>query len=109
MALTRSDRPAGTAMENILLAQKNVDVYVAETGIAVAVTHCWFSGSRAPSTHYSRLLPDRNTAKPGETVRVEPTTETIERIRDLAAQIPGAEYTVAKEEMGPPGGCRYRG
>ena len=96
-------------MENILLAQKNVDVYVAETGIAGGGDP--LAGSQA-AAHQARItvdfLPDRNTAKPGETVRVEPTTETIERIRDLAAQIPGAEYTVAKEEMSP-GGCRYRG
>ena len=89
-------------MENILLAQKNVDVYVAETGIAGGGDP--LAGSQA-AAHQARItvdfLPDRNTAKPGETVRVEPTTETIERIRDLAAQIPGAEYTVAKEEMGP--------
>ena len=93
-------------MENILLAQKNVDVYVAETGIAGGGDP--LAGSQA-AAHQARItvdfLPDRNTAKPGETVRVEPTTETIERIRDLAAQIPGAEYTVAKEEMGPPVGA----
>ena len=93
-------------MENILLAQKNVDVYVAETGIAGGGDP--LAGSQA-AAHQARItvdfLPDRNTAKPGETIRVEPTTETIERIRDLAAQIPGAEYTVAKEEMGPPVGA----
>ena len=69
-------------MENILLAQKNVDVYVAETGIAGGGDP--LAGSQA-AAHQARItvdfLPDRNTAKPGETIRVEPTTETIERIR----------------------------
>ena len=62
-------------MENILLAQKNVDVYVAETGIAGGGDP--LAGSQA-AAHQARIavdfLPDRNTAKPGETVRVEPTT-----------------------------------
>ena len=93
-------------MENILLAQENVDVYVAETGIAGGGDP--LAGSQA-AAHQARItvdfLPDANTAKPGEKIRVEPTTQTIERIRELAAAIPGAEFTVAKEEMGPPVGA----
>ena len=93
-------------MENILLSQENVDVYVAETGIAGGGDP--LAGAQA-AAHQARItvdfLPDRNTAKAGEKVRVEPTTQTIERIRELGAEIPGAEFTVAKEEMGPPVGA----
>ncbi|MCB9622008.1 MAG: efflux RND transporter permease subunit [Sandaracinus sp.] len=92
-------------VEAALAAQENVDVFVAEVGI---------SGGQDPvqgsqlSPHNARItvdfLPDANTARPGERVRVESTSGTIDRLRDLVAEIPGAEVRIEKENMGPPVG-----
>ena len=62
-------------MENILLAQKNVDVYVAETGLLVAVTHSL--ALRQPRTKHalqSTSYPIETQPSPAKPVRVEPTT-----------------------------------
>jgi len=93
-------------IENLLLAQENVDVYVAETGIAGGGDP--LSGSQA-APQQARItvdfLPDKNTAKEGEKVRIEPTTETIDRLRAQFVLIPGAEIKIEKERMGPPVGA----
>lgn len=92
-------------IENILAQEENVDVYVAEVGVSGGLDP--MAGSQA-SPNSARItvdfLPDRNTAEPGEQVRVEPTTETIDRLRTLVAEIPGAEIRIEKERMGPPVG-----
>ena len=92
-------------IEQILLGEENVDVYVAETGVSGGGDP--LSGSQA-APNRARItvdfLPDRNTAREGEKPRVEPTTRTIDRVRLALAEIPGAEITVEKERMGPPVG-----
>lgn len=90
-------------VEQILAREENIDVFVAEVGVA---------GSQDPTAgaqtaaNQARItvdfLPDANTADEGERVRVEPPSQTIERLRELVAEIPGAEIRVEKESMGPP-------
>ncbi len=88
------------------LAQvENIDVFVAEPGV---------SGSGDPlagigaATNEARItldfLKDRNTAEPGEKVRVEDTRDTIRRLREELGAYPGVEVSIEKEEMGPPVG-----
>ena len=93
------------AIERHLLAQENIDVYVAETGVSGGGD---FTGAQAASNQ-ARItvdfLPDANTAKPGQRVRVEPTTLTIDRLRRAFVDIPGAEIAIDKERMGPPVGA----
>ncbi|MFW6050142.1 MAG: efflux RND transporter permease subunit [Myxococcota bacterium] len=92
-------------VEGMLADLENVDVYVAETGVAGGGDP--ISGSQSVA-HMARITvdfhPDRNTAKPGEKVRVEPTPRTVDRIREQVQTIPGAEIAVEKERMGPPVG-----
>lgn len=92
-------------VEALLAEQENVDVFVAEVGVSGGQDPT--QGSQAAPNH-ARItvdfLPDRNTARPGQQVRVEPTTATIDRLRDLVAEIPGAEIRIEKENMGPPVG-----
>ena len=88
-------------MENILLAQENVDVYVAETGIAgggdpLAGSQAAHIRPESPST------PRPKYREAGEKIRVEPTTETIERIRELAAEILALNLQSQKRKWGPP-------
>ena len=92
-------------VEAILVDETNVDFYVAETGVAGGGDP--MSGSQSVA-HMARItvdfLPDANTAKPGEDIRVEETTKTIDRLRDRIAAIAGADITIDKERMGPPVG-----
>ncbi len=90
-------------VEGALAAQENVDVFVAEVGVSGGQDP--MAGAQAAANHARvtvDFLPDRNTAEQGERVRVEPPSRTIERLRDLLAEIPGAEIRVEKESMGPP-------
>ncbi|MEM1415582.1 MAG: efflux RND transporter permease subunit [Myxococcota bacterium] len=94
-------------IEAMLATEENVDVYVAETGVAGGngqdpTQQDQAADNRARIT--IDFLPDRNTVRPGERVRVEPPTETIDRIRERVAAIAGAEIRVEKEMMGPPVG-----
>jgi multidrug efflux pump len=103
--LEATDR-AVRAIESALATMENVEVYVAETGVAGGGENP-LSGSQSVP-HMARLtvdfLPDRNTARPGEKVRVEPTPDTVDRIRAAVQLIAGAEIAVEKERMGPPVG-----
>ena len=92
-------------VEGILAQQENVDVFVAEVGVAGSQDPVAGSANAANHARVTvDFLPDRNTAREGEQIRVEPTTETIDRLRDLVASIPGAEFRIEKENMGPPVG-----
>ena len=51
------------------------------------------------------FLPDRASARGEDKVRVESTSDTIERIRQGIEQIPGALISIEKERMGPPVGA----
>ncbi len=91
-------------VEAIVAREPNVDVYVAETGVA-ASGH--FGGAQS-AANQARLtidfLPHRTKAKPGDEVRTEDTRQTIDRLRHAVQEIPGAEIVVEKERMGPPVG-----
>ncbi len=93
-------------IEAVLAGEPNVDVFVAESGVAGGGNPM---EAAAAQTNQARItidfLPDRNNAAPGQTVRVEPTTRTIDRLRAALRQIPGAEISVDKEQMGPPVGA----
>ncbi len=92
-------------VEAVLVQEENVDFYVAETGVSGGGDP--MSGSQSVP-HMARItldfLPDKNTAKEGENIRVEATTATIDRLRDKIAKIPGADISIEKERMGPPVG-----
>ncbi len=92
-------------VEGVLAQLENVDVFVAETG--VSGTGDPLAGSQA-AANQARItidfLPTAASAEEGETIRVEPSTVTIDTIRNAVAQIPGAKITVEKERMGPPVG-----
>ncbi len=91
-------------IEGIVAREPNVDVYVAETGVA-ASGH--FGGAQS-AANQARLtldfLPHRTKAKPGDSIRTEDTRQTIDRLRHEVQEIPGAEIVVEKERMGPPVG-----
>jgi multidrug efflux pump len=93
-------------VEAILAGIDNVDVFVAEVGVAGGGQDPMSASQTAANMARITVdfLPDHNTARPGEHVRVEPTTDTIEAIRTAVREIPGAEISVEKERMGPPVG-----
>lgn len=93
-------------IEAILAATENVDTFVAEVGVAGGGQDPMAASQAAANMARITVdfLPDRNTAKEGEKVRVEPTTDTIDALRAAVAAIPGAEIRVEKELMGPPVG-----
>ncbi len=92
-------------IEAILAQEANVDVFVAETGISGGGDPMT---AAQPAANFARItvdfLPDEASALAGETVRIEKTTETVDRIRQKVVEIPGAEISVEKERMGPPVG-----
>ncbi|MDD9967859.1 MAG: efflux RND transporter permease subunit [Myxococcales bacterium] len=107
--------PDGTALsatdkivrrvEELIAREENVDVWVAETGVSGTGNPMDMSSG---AYHMARItmdfLPDKNMAAEGEKVRIESTTDTIDRIRRELLEIPGAAITVEKERMGPPVG-----
>ncbi|RME22061.1 MAG: hypothetical protein D6798_16710 [Deltaproteobacteria bacterium] len=92
-------------VESVLAGEANVDVYVAETGVAGGGSP--MAGSQA-ATNQARITvdfpPHPNDAEEGDPPRVENTFVTIDRIRHELAAIPGAEIAVEQERMGPPVG-----
>ncbi|MCO4743889.1 MAG: efflux RND transporter permease subunit [Proteobacteria bacterium] len=92
-------------IEGVLSREENIDLWVAETGVSGASDP--FSG-RQTSTNEAKItidfLPDGNSADPGEKVRIEPTTQTISRLRASLGEFPGVTVTVEPEAMGPPVG-----
>ncbi len=92
-------------IEAILARHPNVDVWVAETGV-VSDGNALGPSSTAPNQ--ARITvdfrPSVNTARPGEPIRVEPTSRTIEALRAELKQLVGAEIRIEKERMGPPVG-----
>ncbi len=92
-------------IEAILAQEGNVDVFVAETGISGGGDPMT---AAQPAANFARItvdfLPDEASALEGEAIRVEQTTETVDRIRQAIMEIPGAEISVEKERMGPPVG-----
>ncbi len=90
-------------IESVLQSEENVDVYVAEVGVGGDIFNSQSATNQARIT--VDFLPDKASAKEGEKIRVEPTTETIDRVRHAVAEIAGAEIVVDKERMGPPVGA----
>jgi CzcA family heavy metal efflux pump len=93
-------------VEAIVAAEENVDFYVAETGIAGGGDP--LAGAQA-AANQARItidfLPHETKAHEGQTVRVEDTRRTIERIRAQLVEIPGAEIEIEKQREGPPVGA----
>ncbi|MEM1033142.1 MAG: efflux RND transporter permease subunit [Myxococcota bacterium] len=93
-------------IEAILAEEKNVDTFVAETGVS--------GGGQDPMSSTQALsnagrvtvdfLPHATKAKDDETPRIESTDVTIERLRGKLAAIVGAKITIGGVEMGPPVG-----
>jgi CzcA family heavy metal efflux pump len=93
-------------VEAILLAERNVDVAVVETGVSGAGGGLG-GGQAAPNEAKVTFdfLPDRNNAVEGKGVRDESSRDTIDRLRAKVAEIPGAVVTIDQEQMGPPVGA----
>lgn len=89
-------------IEEVLLREKNIETYVAETGVVVGD----FSSSEARNQARVTLtfFPHASKARPGEKARAEDSRVTIARLRDAVSHIVGAEIKVEKERMGPPVG-----
>lgn len=92
-------------IEQILLAEPNIDVFVAESGVSGSGSP--MGGAQAASNQ-ARLTvdfpPHQNNAEEGDLPRLESTFLTIDRLREATSLIPGAEITVEQERMGPPVG-----
>ena len=93
-------------LEAILATEENVDVYVAEVGVSGSGQDPTSASSSVP--HAARItvdfLPDTASAKGKDKIRVEPTSLTVDRLRQKIAMVPGAEISIEKENMGPPVG-----
>ena len=94
-------------IETLLEAEENVDVYVAETGVAGGGKPIF--GTQA-AKNQARItvdfLPHLTKVKEGQKPRVESTKDTISRLRESLATIVGARITINKQEMGPPVGAK---
>ncbi len=90
-------------IEGLLRQEKNIEVFVSETGVAGGD----FATSAAPNQARVTVdfLPHVTKAHDDDTPRFEDPRETIDRLRKSLALIPGAEIRVDKERMGPPVGA----
>lgn len=94
-------------IEGVLAQEDNVDVYVAEVGVAGDAADPTQAAQSAANSGRITIdfLPGPADSLPGDKTRVEDTVETIERIRQAIEIIAGAEISIAKENMGPPIGA----
>ena len=102
--LEATDRVVRT-VEQMLSTVENVDVFVAEVGVAGGSSP--LEGSSQASNRARITVdfrPSADKARPGETVRKTSTNGTIKELRALFATVPGAKVTINQEEMGPPVG-----
>ncbi|MBN2195398.1 MAG: efflux RND transporter permease subunit [Polyangiaceae bacterium] len=92
-------------VETMIVAEQNVDVYVAEVGVA---SDGHFGGTQS-AANQARItidfLPHHTKARAGDVIRIENTRLTIDRLRHAVQEIPGATIDVEKERMGPPVGA----
>ncbi len=92
-------------IEKLLSAEDNLDTWVAEVGVSAGGDA--LSGTTA-SPNEARVtldfLPDHNSANRGERSRQELSSLTVDRLRTLVADIPGAKVTIEPAGMGPPVG-----
>jgi multidrug efflux pump len=94
-------------IEEVLATTPNVDVFVAETGVAAAGGG-GLGGSQSQenaATITIDFLPHKNEPKPDGSYRVESTHLTVAHLRETFKAIPGAEIEVNPEGMGPPVGA----
>jgi len=92
-------------VEGMLAVEPNVDTWVAESGVSAGGDALSGTSTRPNEARLTvDFLPDRNNVKPGETVRVEETFLTVDRLRAITQQIPGTRITVEPEAQGPPVG-----
>ncbi len=93
-------------VERIIARERNVDFFVAETGVAGGGNV--LAGAQAASNQ-ARItidfLPHHTKAKEDQTPRIEDTRDTIDRIRAQLGEIPGAEIEIEKQREGPPVGA----
>ncbi len=92
-------------VEAILAAEENVEVFVAETGVAGGNELVGAQSSPNQARITLDFLPHETKAGPGEQARTEDTRRTVDRLRTQLAEIPGAEIIIQKEAMGPPVGA----
>ncbi len=94
-------------IESVLAETKNVDVFVAETGVsgggnnAMASTQAQANAARITVD----FLPHANDVTDGGVSRVENTELTIAYLRKTLQQLPGADIEIQQEEKGPPVGA----
>lgn len=92
-------------IEQVLAAQKNIETYVAEVGVAGGGNALAGSSEQANAARITLdFLPAPDKARADQALRVEPTSWTILKLRRAFSEIPGAEVTVEREELGPPVG-----
>jgi len=92
-------------VEAMLAAEPNVDVFVSQVGVSSS-GNAFSDQAQANEARIAvDFLPDRNTARPGERIRSEPTPITVSRLRRAVATIPGVRIAIEPEEMGPPVGA----
>ena len=91
-------------LEGVLATVENIDIYVAEVGVSGSGQDPLAGGGSAANSARITIdfLPDKASAKGKDKVRVESTSITVERLRKLIAEVPGAEISLQKENMGPP-------
>lgn len=89
-------------IEEVLLAEKEVKSYVAETGVSAGD----FSSSSA--TNEAKITinfyPHPSKARPEEVLREGDTRQVVERLREQVSTIVGAEIKIENEAQGPPVG-----
>lgn len=92
-------------IEDVLATQANIETFVAEVGVAGGGNALAGSSQQANAARLTLdFLPAPDKADPGDTLRVEPSSFTILKLRRAFEQIPGVEITVEPEVMGPPVG-----
>jgi multidrug efflux pump subunit AcrB len=93
-------------IEELLAEEPNIDTFVAETGVsggADPTQGVQAAGNQARIT--VDFPPHWTKRKEGEAERLEDTRKTIDRIRQKVSEIPGAQFVVEKQRMGPPVGA----
>lgn len=94
------------AVEAILVAVENIDVFVAESGVNASGNALAGKSNVGNAARITvDFLPPADKADRGEKLRVEGTWLTIVKLRAAFAEIPGAKISMEPEQMGPPVGA----
>jgi multidrug efflux pump len=93
-------------VEELLKAERNVEFYVAETGLAGGGMPMVGAQANPNQARISvDFRPTPANAKEGDEVRVEPTGLTIDGIRKGLEKMVGGTLEIDKQRMGPPVGA----